>query len=449
MRHFRHMGVQEKMDWIFDKASCVNFVTYALVNGAIFEDDLRSALACLKKWHPMLNVSIAPRRWCGARFEYGQSSEISLRVISSEDEKDLIPVIEAECTERFTGKGPLARCILFRHTRTRSTVMLTLDHAIADGMSGVFAMRDLMLTMGCGDKAGSSLMPLDPAKPVEGYFPKETLGLSGWMKHIAYVARTLKNDFTAKNVAPCVPDEYAPYDGCRIHLTSREVAPHRLEKLLRCAKSNGVTINSLLLSAKVIATASYQGITEPSTFSVGYDVDMRKRVAPPIGDHIGVFLSAIMSSHTAHSGSDPIALAKDIDKAKETSMRNSELFVGYPKFIQFLNSLLFIFGCGPLGVKVYTGIFKSFPLHAAISNLGNIDIETRYGNYSIEKIGFAVSSAVWGLVNLFVSTLNGRMILNFTALEPLISREHLSSLADRIMEILEKNYICPADSDAL
>ena len=448
MKYLRNMGTQEKMDWIFNKATCTNFVTYALVNGEISEENLCSALECLKKRHPMLSVSIAGRGWWSARLEYNQSSEIPLRILTSADEKDLIPVIETECTERFSGKGPLARCILFRHSQTRSTLMLTLDHAIADGRSGVFTMRDLMLALGCGDTAGPRLMPLKPAKPVEGYFPKEMLGIRGWLKHIVFLARTLRNDFIAKNVVPCTPDEYAPYDGCKMHLITREVAPHNLEKLLSCAKMNGITINSLLLSAKVIATALHHGITEPSTFAVGYDVDMRKRVTPDIGDHIGMFLSAIMSSHMAHSGSDLISLAKDIQKAKETAERNNELFIGYPKFIQFLNSLLFLFGTGPLGVKVYTGIYKSFPLNAAISNLGNLDIETQYGNYSIEKIGFSVSSAVWGLINLFVSTLNGRMMLNFTCLEPLISREHLCSIADKIIEILE-NAVYPTNLHAL
>jgi NRPS condensation-like uncharacterized protein len=437
MKYLRDMGTQEKMDWIFNKAACTNFVTYALVHGEISEEGLCSALECLKKRHPMLNVSIARQGWWSARFEYSQSSEIPLRIIASENENDLIPVIETECMERFSGKGPLARCVLFRHSQSRSTVMLTLDHAIADGMSGIFAMRDLMLALGCGDNAGSRLMPLEPAKPVEGYFPKEMLGICGWLKHIVFIARTLRNDLTAKNVVPCTPDEYASYDDCKMHLITREVAPHNLERLLGFAKMNGITINSLLLSVMVIATALDHGIAEPSTFSVGYDVDMRKRVTPAIGDHIGMFLSAIMSTHMAHSGSDLIALAKDIQKAKESSMRNNELFIGYPKFIQFLNSLPFLFGTGPLGVKVYTGIYKSFPLNAAISNLGNLNIETRYGNYSIEKIGFSVSSAVWGLINLFVSTLNGRLVLNFTCLEPLFSREHLCSFADKISEILE------------
>jgi hypothetical protein len=302
-------------------------------------------------------------------------------------------------------------------------------------MSGIFAMRDLMLALGCGDKAGPRLMPLDPAKPVEGYFPKEMLGIRGWLKHCVFLARTLRNDLTAKNVVPLAPDEYAPYDNCRMRLITREVAPHNLEKMLRFAKMNGITLNSLLLSAMVIATALHHGITEPSTFT------------PAIGDHIGMFLSAVMSTHMAHSGSDLIALAQDIQRAKESSIKSNELFIGYPKFIQILNSLPFIFGTGPLGVKVYTGIYKSFPLNAAISNLGNLDIETRYGNYSIEKIGFSVSSAVWGLINLLVSTLNGRLIMNFTCLEPLISREHLCSFADKIIEILEdKIYYCAAVS---
>jgi NRPS condensation-like uncharacterized protein len=317
--------------------------------------------------------------------------------------------------------------------------MLTLDHAIADGMSGVLAMRDLMRALEGGDAAGSRLTPLEPAKPVEEYFPREMLGLRGWLKHMAFLARTQRNDLTAKNVVPCTPDAFAPYDACRVCLVPREIAPDSLERLVKYAKRNGITMNSLLLSAKVMATALHQGITTPSTFAVGYDVNMRKRVDPPVGDHIGMFLSAIMTTHVAHSGTDLIALARDIQNAKETAMGNSELFIGYPKFIQVLNALLFLFGTGQLGVKVYTGIYKSFPLNAAISNLGNLDIETRYGKYTIEKVGFSVSSSVWGLINLFVSTLNGRMMLNFTCLEPLVSREHLCSFADKIVEILESS----------
>ena len=439
MKYLRNMGTQEKMDWIFDKATCVNFVIYTLVNGEISEKDLRNALSCLKNRHPLLNVSIAGRGWWGARFEYNQASEIPLRIISPKDENDLISVIETECMKKFSGKGPLARCVLFRHSQTQSTLMLTFDHAIADGMSGVFAVRDLMLALGGGDKAGPKLMSLEPAKPVESYFPKKMLGIRGWLKHIVFLTRTLKNDFTAKNVIPVTPDEYAPYDDCKVHFVTREIAPHNLRKMIRFAKQNGITVNSLLLAAKLIAIALHNDITEASTFSVGYDVNMRKRVTQAIGDHIGVFLSAIMSTHMAHSGSDLIALAKDIQKAKAAAESNNELFIGYPKFIQFLNSLLYVFGSGPLGVKIYTGLFKCFPPHAAISNLGNLDIETQYENYSIEKIGFAISSAVWGLINLLVSTVNDRMVLNFTCLEPLFSKEHLCSFADKIIEILENN----------
>ncbi|HOS96312.1 MAG TPA: condensation domain-containing protein [Deltaproteobacteria bacterium] len=426
------------MDWIFDKASCVNFVTYALVQGEIVEEDLRRALACLQNRHPMLNVSIVRHGWWGARLQYRQRPGIPLKIIASEDGQALIPVIEAECMERFTGKGPLARCVLCRHSPSQSTLMLTMDHAIADGMSGILAMRDLLRALEQGDEAGSRLVPLEHAKPVEGYFPRDMLGWRGWLKHVAFLARTLRNDLTAKNVVPCTPDAYAPYDECRVCLVTREVAPHKLERLANYAKRNGITMNSLLLSAKVLATAQHQGITTPSTFAVGYDVNMRKRVTPPVGDHIGMFLSAIMSTHTAHGGSDLIALAQDIQNAKEAAMRNGELFIGYPKFIQVLNALLFLFGTGQLGVKVYTGIYKSFPLNAAVSNLGNLDIETRYGKYSIEKAGFSVSSSVWGLINLFVSTLNGLMTLNFTCLEPLVSRAHLNAFADKIMEILER-----------
>jgi NRPS condensation-like uncharacterized protein len=318
--------------------------------------------------------------------------------------------------------------------------MLTLDHAIADGMSGIFAMRDLMLALGChGAKVELKLRPLKPTQPVESYFPKEMVGIRGWLKHIVFLVRTLRRDFTAKNVVPCTPDGCAPYDNCRMHLITREVVPHIYEKLRCCSKMHGITVNSLLLSAQVIASAVHHDITEPSTFTLGYDVNMRKRVTPAIEDQLGMFLSALVSAHVAHSRSDLITLAKDIHKAKEYSLRNNELYIGYPKFLQILNFLLFIFGTGPLGMKIYTGIYKSFPVNVMISNLGNLDIETQYGEYTIEKLGFSVSTSVWGLINLLVATLKGRMILNFTCLEPLISREHLCSIADKTIKVLEDN----------
>ena len=44
MRYMREMGTQEKMDWIFNKVSPVNFVTYAQVRGDITEENLRFGL---------------------------------------------------------------------------------------------------------------------------------------------------------------------------------------------------------------------------------------------------------------------------------------------------------------------------------------------------------------------------------------------------------------------
>ena len=198
MKYHRNMGTQEKMDWIFDKATCVNFVTYALVHGEISEIDLCRALECLKKRHPMLNVSIVRGGWWSARLEYNQTSGIPLRIIASDDENDLIPIIEAECMERFPEKGPLARCVLFRHSPSRSTLMLTLDHAIADGMSGVFAMRDLMLALEYGDKAGARLMPLDPLGPIEDYFPKEMLWNTRMAEAYIFYSQDIEKRFYRK-----------------------------------------------------------------------------------------------------------------------------------------------------------------------------------------------------------------------------------------------------------
>ena len=194
------------MDWIFNKVSPVNFVTYAQVRGDISEEKLFYALDCLKNRHPLLSAGIAGHGWWSARLICNHSSDIPLKILSSENGHELIPVIEAECMERIPDKGPLGRCVLFRHSRSLSTLMLTLDHAIADGMSGVFALRDLMLALGYrDDKTGSSLKPLEPAKPVEHYFPKDMLGLRGWLKHIVFFIKTIKNDFSAKNIVPCIP----------------------------------------------------------------------------------------------------------------------------------------------------------------------------------------------------------------------------------------------------
>ena len=184
----RKLSPTEKFHWLIDKENRINFVMHAFIQGALSEDTLRIALKSVQARHPLLRVRIEQSWWGNARFRSGNVSGIPLRVVDAPGD-DWVKAAEDEVNTIFPVKeGPLVRCVLIKHGKERSTVLLTIHHSIGDGKSGAFLMRDLFRAASLAQKGEDSSLPaMLPRKEMTAHFPPWTRGISGRWRYTGFI----------------------------------------------------------------------------------------------------------------------------------------------------------------------------------------------------------------------------------------------------------------------
>jgi hypothetical protein len=160
----RELGSMERLHWLMGRNYSNHFVMAAEMTGEI-PDTWRHGLDELQRRHPLLNVCIARdeasqlvfRRTEGARIPLVVKERTSPRQWQAEFERELVTPFDAFA-------APLMRAVLLRGNR-RCEIILTTHHTIADGMSLVFVMRDLIHAV-----SGQKLAPLPVPPSQEALF---------------------------------------------------------------------------------------------------------------------------------------------------------------------------------------------------------------------------------------------------------------------------------------
>ncbi|MBI9083984.1 MAG: hypothetical protein JEZ11_10335 [Desulfobacterales bacterium] len=141
----RRLSPMEKCLWIVDQQCCSNFLSHARVIGPLDETVLGQALKVVQARHPLLRVRIVREGRSHARFISGPAPAIPVRLAQSASNR-WTEEAERELNTRFDAeKAPLLRCVLIRHGMEQNTVLLNFHHAIGDGLSGAYLMRDLFV----------------------------------------------------------------------------------------------------------------------------------------------------------------------------------------------------------------------------------------------------------------------------------------------------------------
>lgn len=144
----RPMGAFERALYWHNKNNPAYFVLVAEVSDDVDVDVLRGALAAVQARHPLLNAAVDVRPGVGPVFVRPATvGEIPLRVV--EDGRLWAEVARSELVDRVdTTSAPQARAVLLRSTGTApAAIMLTFDHAVADGRSAVVILRDLFTAL--------------------------------------------------------------------------------------------------------------------------------------------------------------------------------------------------------------------------------------------------------------------------------------------------------------
>jgi hypothetical protein len=160
--NLRPLGPSEHYFWISNQNSAKHFVIAAEIVGDATVEAWVFAIAAAQLRHPLLRVSVEYGRDGQPGFCQHANIPIPVRIVP-EDEFATWHVEMAKelATPILLSGAPLARITLLRKSGG-STLLLSMHHSIADGLSSAFVIRDILEAL-----SGKPLQSLTRTEPQE------------------------------------------------------------------------------------------------------------------------------------------------------------------------------------------------------------------------------------------------------------------------------------------
>ena len=291
-RIWRSLDTSEALFAAFNAAGAFLMARALEVYGPLTEPLLLQALAHVEKRHPLLRARIIPR---GDSLDWVEGATTSPRIsiVDRVPPGGLGALTEAELHRTYAAdRERLWRCTWIPISRDRHWIVLGLHHAVADGLSSMVIVRDLLVT--CSALVGVGKLPPDlPA----GRTLDEVLPPVSRVALLRHRARRLRSRLLGP--PPILPIERtAPPEQRRTGVIFGSAPGDLMLALQAGARSCGATINGVLAAA--LLELVRQTLGPLPLVPVTHTVSMRGTAIPR--NQVGCFASQLVTLHPLRTG---------------------------------------------------------------------------------------------------------------------------------------------------
>ncbi|MBV8886421.1 MAG: hypothetical protein JO235_20835 [Chroococcidiopsidaceae cyanobacterium CP_BM_RX_35] len=381
----------------------------------------------LQKRHPRLNSRIVGSL-DNLRFEDG-AIRIPLRVVEKFDSSQWQEVVLEELNQKIESHQGLMRAVLvhFERENNVSYLIITLHHAISDGLSSIQLYSEILTY--CQKIAASEpiseVIRLPPLPSVERLLPKSLQGFRGLMDGFYSLLR-LKFLHDWHRPETLGFEKYVSIESRRSNMIHRRLDKELTEQIVNCCRQEKTTVQAALCAAMMWAVAKQITVGKRVSIRLSCQsfVSLRQRLQPIIGNEdLGMLVSFIISFHTLETNMSFWGLARNIRQQLEVDLEASAIF----SLMLMLRNIFEFLLAHP----------KEIPTSVALSNIGRVNISQAYGLFKIEEISFTTAAAAsGGALVATVLTFAEKMILNFAFSEPSISQRTMEQLVDSTVTYL-------------
>jgi hypothetical protein len=388
--------------------------------GCLQGDDLPQALEILRKRHPLLGVHLEQDRGRGGEFLVADQTEnIPIRVIYGAREGQWRKELAEELQTPFdTGKhSPLARLLLI-HSPNETTLVMTVHHCTCDGMSLVFALRDLLSCIGGdADRVLSGL-------PDEYRFPRcvPLPPLSAPLR----VGIAVINSLSGYLPRPVQAD--------RISMERNRVLCWHLDRkttaaLLGACSRNRVTVHAALSTLFLAAQLEVQGSDSPIHRRVYSPASIRGLLQPDPGEEFGLYAT---DSSLSFSYRPSLSFWHNV-RNLQVLLRRSTI----PGKLLRLSALV-----DKLSPRLIDRIVvsayrkKKLRFGFCLSNLGLMAIPTSYNGIRLKGISPPVFYVQRAEKTVSILTMDKRMYFSFIHRPGRLAENIADAVRDRAMKLL-------------
>jgi NRPS condensation-like uncharacterized protein len=384
----RRMGAPERVLLMMP----LNVVMVAKIKGAVEVERLASVLDSLRKRHALLAVRVVMDENDIAWYVSEDVPEFTINTIPRQTEEQWLQIAADECQRSFPIEtGPLVRFSLL-HSPESSDLVVCAHHAICDGISLTYLIKDILQHLADPDRV-VEILPEPPAitrDTVPSPPPSNVMvrGVTGLFNQL----------WTRRNI------RFDSSDLTRLHQTfwdkNREVGLLAWESsvaetkaLVSRCRLEKVTVNTALWAAFLAAQYEVQGNAEPYRASAGLAVSTRDKLTVPVGEAFGFYAASL----TTYLDYDPgrtfwdcarIFHAKIGDSLAKTNIFRSlsaELLA--PTLLDSLYFSKYGLIKSKLSDKLVQQMnWQGISYGYAITNVGRMKIPTHYGQYRLESV---------------------------------------------------------------
>jgi NRPS condensation-like uncharacterized protein len=370
----------------------LNVVMVAKIRGVVDVEQLASVLDSLRRRHALLAVRVVIDKDDIAWYVSEGVPEFIINTIPRQAEDQWLQMALEEGKTSFPiDTGPLVRFSLL-HSPERSELVVCAHHAICDGMSLTYLIRDILQQLADPEREVEILpepaaITVDtvPFPPPSNFIARGVIGLFNtlWTRqNISFDSNdliSLHRIFWEKNRDAGV-------------LAWESSVAETKALVLRCRAEN-VTVNTALWTAFLAAQYEVQGDAEPFRASAGLAVSTRDKLTVPVGEAFGLYASSL----TACLKYDPrrtfwdsarIFYEKIGDSLAKTNIFRS---LSADLLAPTLLDSLYFSKYGLIKSRLSDKLVRQMNWWGtsygySITNVGRMNIPTSYGQYQLESV---------------------------------------------------------------
>jgi Condensation domain len=384
----RPLGPGEQYFWLSNQNSAKHFVIAAEILGDAPVEAWISAVAAAQRRHPLLRVSIeyGPDGLPG----FGEHAQmpIPIRVVPEKGSAAWHVEMSRELATPIPLSGaPLVRITLLRK-KVGSTLLLSMHHSIADGLSSAFIIRDILESL-----SGKLIPRLTLTEPQEDM----CLASAGALPLPPAPARPPATLLRRNAEGPTVQFLKLPKElTLRLRTHAREV---------------GATVHGALVAAVTFAGRQLSSDWLIYPVRIVSPVDNRKLLG--LVDQCALSIIFPVGAYAPDSEDRLWDVARAV-KDDLTPMRTAEglstVFAGFRQLVS----------TSPDVEQIAAFELQVCACEGMVSNLGVLPFETGFGRFKLESLwGPAVFVGIEGEQMIGVVTLNGAIHLLHTSHTPI------------------------------
>jgi hypothetical protein len=425
----RRLGIMEQaLVFVDDFSSLIIVVATRLVNGPPPEV-LRRALAMLQKRHPLLRTQIGQE---SGKF-YFQISEqappIPLQISERHDDHQWQTDTETEINQKLDpATAPLMR-VRYLYSADQdapSEIIFACHHTIMDAASGVSFCHELLSLCGamCAGLPVEEREPLPLVPPAETLYPPAFQRISRLWRTTTFVLRQIGGEIGYRRQ---LGDGRRPALHPEVHtrILTLQIPPDTTEKFVRHARREGVTLNSALSAAELLAVSKhlYGSQTIPLR-SIAF-ADLRPHLKPPVSpENLGAYFSMLQYMVLMSDQRTLWELAREVHQEIYRITKHGDKFIT------------------PLLTKsLFQMMIKQNELRmgaAGLSYAGVAGLEQSYGPIQLVGLhGFIPNNFLGPEYSIFARLLFDRLWLDVFYMEEDMDRQTAQAVADEMCRLIE------------